>query len=283
MRPLADQTILITGATDGLGRALAHDLARRGAMVLLHGRSDVRLADTRREILEACDEAAVRSYRADFSSLDAVRRLAGEIGGDHQRLDVLVNNAGIGFGPPGGSRQESVDGYDLRFAVNYLAPFLLTTLLLPLLRRSAPARIVNVASAGQQPIDFDDPMLQQHYDGVRAYRQSKLAEIMFTFELAERLRVEDAEVTVNALHPATYMNTKMVFEHGAAPLTAVEDGLEATRQLVIAPELDGKSGLYFDRLREASAQAQAYDPEARRRLWRMSEEWTDSGRGVNLS
>jgi NAD(P)-dependent dehydrogenase (short-subunit alcohol dehydrogenase family) len=275
MRSLTDQTILITGATDGLGRALARDLAGRGATVLLHGRSDARLEQTRTEILDAVDGAGeddVVCYRADFRSLDAVRRLAGEVERDHDRLDVLVNNAGIGFGTPGATREESDDGYELRFAVNYLAPFLLTTLLLPLLRRSSPARIVNVASAGQQPIDFDDPMLQRGYDGVRAYRQSKLAQVMFTFELAERLG-NGAGVTVNALHPATYMDTKMVTEHGQEPWSTVQDGVEATRRLVLAPELEGVTGRYFDQLSQARARSQAYDPEARRRLWQLSEEW----------
>ncbi len=276
MPPLSKQTILITGATDGLGRALASDLAGRGATVLIHGRSQERLDDTRAGILDAVGEAAedrVVCYRADFRSLDAVRALARDVERDHERLDVLVNNAGIGFGPPGATREESDDGYELRFAVNYLAPFLLTTLLLPLLKRSAPARIVNVASAGQQPIDFDDPMLERSYDGIRAYRQSKLAQITFTFELAERLG-DGAGVTVNALHPATFMDTKMVLEHGQEPWTTVQDGLEATRRLVIDPELDGVTGRYFDQLKEARARSQAYDPEARRRLWRLSEEWT---------
>lgn len=274
-------TVLITGATDGLGRALARDLAGRGATVLIHGRSDARLDETRAEILHAVDGAGeddVVCYRADFSSLDAVRRLAREVERDHDRLDVLVNNAGIGFGPPGAAREVSDDGYELRLAVNYLAPFLLTTLLLPLLRRSAPARIVNVASAGQQPIDFDDPMLERSYDGVRAYRQSKLAQVMFTFELAERLG-DDAGVTVNALHPATFMGTKMVIEIGQEPWSTVQDGVEATRRLVIDPELDGVTGRYFDQLSEARARSQAYDPDARRRLWRLSEEWTGTSAG----
>lgn len=136
---------LVTGATDGLGRALAHELASRGATVLVHGRSHARLAETLEEIREATGSDRVRTYRADFASLTEVRRLAEEVERDHDRLDLLVNNAGIGAGPSGTLREESVDGYELRFAINYLAPFLLTNLLLPLLERSAPARIVNVA------------------------------------------------------------------------------------------------------------------------------------------
>src|SRR3989442_1947531 len=202
MRPLDQQTILVTGATDGLGRALAQNLAARGATVLLHGRSPDRLARATQEIRQATLNDRLRVSRADSASPDAVRGPAREIERDQPRLDVLVNNAGIGGGGRHGRRETSADGHELRFAVNYLAPFLLTNLLLPLLRRSAPARIVNVASAGQVPIDFDDPMLERRYHGVRAYRQSKLAEVMFTFELPQQLRaVATTYVTVNALAP----------------------------------------------------------------------------------
>lgn len=273
MRPVEEQKVLITGATDGLGRALAHALASRGAIVLLHGRDQARLSDTLREIREATGRDRLFVYRADFSSLEQVRRLAAEVLGEQERLDVLINNAGIGGGSRGAPREESADGYELRFAVNYLAPFLLTGLLLPLLRRSAPARIVNVASVGQAPIDFDDVMLERRYDGWRAYRQSKLAQVMFTFELAERLCAAGQQgITVNALHPATLMNTKMVYESVGYTMSTIEDGLEATLRLAISPALDGVTGAYFDRLREARADDQAYDRQARQRLWRLSEE-----------
>lgn len=254
----------MTGSTDGLGRALARELVSRGTTVLLHGRNQERLEDAQREV------GATARYLADFSSLQEVRRLASALERDHERLDVLVNNAGIGGGD--GRREQSADGYELRFAVNYLAHFLLTSLLLPLLRRSAPARIVNVASAGQSAIDFDDVMLERRYDAIRAYGQSKLAQIMFTFELAERLRPDDAVVTVNALHPATLMNTKMVYESFGYTMSTVEDGVEATLRLAISPELEGVTGRYFDRLREGRPNRQAEDPEARRRLWDLSEE-----------
>jgi NAD(P)-dependent dehydrogenase (short-subunit alcohol dehydrogenase family) len=254
----------VTGSTDGLGRALARELVSRGATVLLHGRNQERLEDARHEV------GAAATYLGDFSSLAEVRRLASALERDHERLDVLVNNAGIGGGD--GRREESADGYELRFAVNYLAHFLLTSLLLPLLRRSAPARIVNVASAGQAVIDFDDVMLERRYDAVRAYGQSKLAQIMFTFELAERLRADDAGVTVNALHPASLMNTKMVYESFGYTMSTVEEGVEATLRLAISPELQGVTGRYFDRLREGRPNRQAEDPEARRRLWDLSEE-----------
>ena len=263
--------MLVTGATDGLGRALARELAARGAAVLLHGRSRARLEESLGEIRAATGNDRVRAYLADFASLGEVRRLAQALERDCERLDVLVNNAGIGGGPRGGRRETSADGHELRFAVNYLAPFLLTNLLLPLLRRSAPSRVVNVASVGQAPIDFDDVMLERRYDGMQAYSQSKLAQITFTFELAERLRAAGDEVTVNVLHPATLMNTKMVYESFGYTTSTVEEGVAATLRLAIAPELHGVSGRYFNQLREDKAEAQAYDPDARRRLWELSE------------
>jgi NAD(P)-dependent dehydrogenase (short-subunit alcohol dehydrogenase family) len=268
MRPVQQQTVLVTGATDGLGRALARELAGRGATVLLHGRDQERLEETRREIEQATGNDRLDSHRADLSSLQQVRRLGREVAEQQARLDILVNNAGIaGEGP----RELSADGVELRFAVNYLAPFLLTHLLLPLLRRSAPARVVNVSSVGQAPIDFDDVMLERGYDGLRAYRQSKLGQVMFTFELAERLRAAgEPGVTVNALHPATLMDTKMALQTFGYAMSTIQDGVEATLRLAVAPELDGVSGRYFDRLREARANAQAYDRAARRRLWSLS-------------
>jgi len=248
--------VLITGATDGLGRGLARALAAEGHTVLVHGRSQERIDATREEL-----GGETRGYLADLSSLDEVRRLAGEVRDNEPRLDVLVNNAGIGGG---GGREVSADGHELHFAVNYLAGFLLTLELLPLLEASAPARVVNVSSLGQIPIDFDDVMLERDYGGARAYCQSKLAQIMFTIDLAERV---DGDVTVNALHPATYMPTKMV----SSPVSTLEEGVEATRRLVVDPELAGVSGRFYDGLTEAAPDPQAGDPEARRRLWELSE------------
>jgi NAD(P)-dependent dehydrogenase (short-subunit alcohol dehydrogenase family) len=183
---------------------------------------------------------------------------------------VLVNNAGIGTTVPGnGRRQESADGHELRFAVNYLAPFLLTRLLLARLVDSTPARIVNVSSAGQAPIDFDDVMLERGYDGVQAYCQSKLALVMLTLDLAEELR--DRGVTANCLHPGTYMPTKIVRRAGVSPVDSLETGVRATMNLVDSSELADVSGRYFNRVAEARAHAQAYDEVARRRLRDLSE------------
>jgi NAD(P)-dependent dehydrogenase (short-subunit alcohol dehydrogenase family) len=195
-----------------------------------------------------------------------VRALAAAVTAAEPRLDVLVDNAGIGTTVPGGDvRQVSRDGHELRFAVNYLADYLLTRSLLPLLERSAPARIVHVSSAGQAPIDFADPMLTRAYDGTRAYCQSKLAQILATLDTAGGLAARG--VTVNALHPATYMPTKIV----AHPVSTLEQGVRATVRLAVEEDVEGLTGRYFDGTREARAHAQAYDAEARRKLRELSE------------
>jgi NAD(P)-dependent dehydrogenase (short-subunit alcohol dehydrogenase family) len=258
-------TILVTGATDGLGRALATRLAGEGATVLAHARSEERGREALGELLDGPGD--VRLVVGDLASLAEVRALADQV---PDRLDALVNNAGIGSSLPGdGARMESADGYELRFAVNYLAGFLLAALLRERLVAAAPARIVNVASAGQMAIDFDDVMLENGYDGVRAYCQSKLAQVMHAFDLADELRADG--VTATALHPGTYMPTKMVLHAGVTPATPLEQGLEATWRLAADPSLDGVTGAYFNGTREARADAQAYDVGARRQLRELSE------------
>jgi NAD(P)-dependent dehydrogenase (short-subunit alcohol dehydrogenase family) len=265
---VADQrTIVITGATDGLGKALASDLAPGGGRLILHGRDEQK----GRALIEELRPRATGELewrRADLSSLDQVRDLADELL-EEDRIDVLVNNAGIGTA---GDREESAEGHELTFAVNYLAPFLLTRRLLPLIKTSAPARIVNVTSAGQAPIDFDDVMLEHGYSGVQAYCQSKLGLVMFTFDLAEEL--EGSGVTANCLHPGTYLPTNMVRRAGVEPVTPLEDGVEATMRLITSPELDGVNGHYFDGTSESAPHPQAEDPEARRQLRELSSELT---------
>ena len=199
-----------------------------------------------------------------------MRALADRVNAGEQRLDALVNNAGIGTTLPGdGARQVSADGYELRFQVNYLAHYLLTRLLLPLLERSAPARIVNVSSAGQAPIDFDDVMLERHYEGYLAYCRSKLAQIMSTIALADELAGRG--VTVNALHPGTFMPTKIVTHAGIDPLTSLDQGVDATVWLVADPAIDGVTGRNFDGQRESRTSAEGADPAARRRLRELSD------------
>ena len=265
------KTALVTGSTDGVGRRVAERLGAMGARVLLHGRDRFR-GEQIAAAIRAAGNPDVEFLAADLSSVSEVRRLAGAVRDAHPRLDILINNAGVGSGGSRGVRQISGDGFELRFAVNYLAGFLLTTLLLPLLRASAPARIVNVASAGQSPIDFDDVMLERNYSGGRAYTQSKLAQIMFTFDLARELA--GSGVTVNALHPATYMDTTMVRQSGVAPMSTVDEGADAILNLAVAPALADVSGQYFNRLQRARADAQAYDERARSTLRELSQRLT---------
>ena len=270
MRPINEQTILITGATNGLGREFARSLAQQGATLLMHGR-DLKLGlETVGEIKEATGNQHLQFFQADLSSLRQVDGLAQQIISGVNRLDVLVNNAGVGFGIDTSNREVSSDGYELRFAVNYLAPYLLTERLISLLKTSAPARIVNVASVGQAPLRFENIMFTHGYDGVTAYRQSKLAMVAWTFDLAERLA--GSGITVNALHPASLMPTKMVLEAGWQTMSSVEEGLKAILRLVIDPLLQNVTGEYFDGLRLAKANAQAYDKTVQQQLAALSQE-----------
>jgi NAD(P)-dependent dehydrogenase (short-subunit alcohol dehydrogenase family) len=256
VRPLEEQRILVTGSTDGLGRGVATELARRGARVLVHGRDPGKVDEVAREV------DAEAGLVADLADLAQVRRLADEAG----ELDALVNNAGV----IESERRESADGYELTLAVNHLSHFLLTELVLPRMRE--PARIVNVSSVGQATLDWGDLMFERGYDGYTAYAKSKLAQVLFTVELAERLAGRD--VTVNALHPATLMDTKMVTGNLGRPRSTVEEGVEAVVRLVADPALDGVTGRFFDGTRESGAHPQAYDVGARRRLWEESERLT---------
>src|ERR1700676_2036479 len=265
------KTVLITGSTDGVGRRRAPGLAAAGAKVLIHGRDKAR-AETLVDEIKRAGHAAPTFYQADLSSLAGVRQFAQAVTAGHQRLDVFISNAGIGSQNEGPERQTSQDGYELRFAVNYLSGFLLANLLLPLLKASAPSRVVNVASLGQHPIDFDDVMITRGYSGSRAYAQSKLSQIMFTTDLAEQLR--GSGVTVNSLHPATYMNTTMVRAGGITPISTVEQGGEAILHLAVGDDVAGKSGLFFNGMNQARANAQAYDAAARKRLRELSLELT---------
>lgn len=260
MRPVESQTVLVTGATSGLGRALTERLAELGATVVAHGRDADRLARMAEEIEDATGRR-VDTVRADLADLAEVDRLADTVLERHPALHALVNNAGVGFGPPDGERELSRDGIELRFAVNHLASYALARRLFDLLVASAPARIVQVASAGQLALDPEDPFTQQEYDGVTAYRRSKLAQIMATYDLAADLLGTD--VTANALHPATFMDTAMVRESGQEPFSTVDEGLAATLRLVVDPDLDGVSGRYFAGTTEAPTDPQADDPAAR--------------------
>lgn len=276
MKPIDELVMLVTGSTDGIGMITAHELARMGATVLVHGRSSDMCRRTVTAIREHSGNGRVSSYIGDLSSLTEVRAMAQQIVSDLPGLDVLINNAGVGPGNLSDrNRRLSQDGHELLFAVNYLAPFLLTHLLLPVLGESDSARIVNVTSAAQEEINFDDVMLERGYDPWRAYAQSKLALTMFTFDMAEGLK--DRGITANCLHPGSLLDTKMVRESSVSPLGSAESGAEVEVYVAISPELEGRTGLYFDRKTEARAHEQAYDPEARARLRRISEKLTEIG------
>lgn len=264
---MADRTVLITGATDGLGRELAVRLGAAGARLILHGRNPDRAATVAAEV-SAAGGHAPRIVLADLSRLAEVDRLADEIVSRTARLDVLVNNAGSG-GRSDGKRELTADGNELIWAVNHLAPYRLTRRLLPLLQTSAPVRVVNVASAGQQEIDFDDPTPERDYNAYAAYCRSKLAMIMATIEYAEEL--DGTGVTVNALHPATLMPTTMVRESGVTPISTLAEGADATLRLICDPGLSQTTGQYFNGTRRSHPHAQADDPKARRRLLEISD------------
>jgi NAD(P)-dependent dehydrogenase (short-subunit alcohol dehydrogenase family) len=268
----ADSVVLVTGATQGLGRHVALALARPGATLLLHGRDASRLEDVAADVAAAAPDVAVRTYLADFADLVAVRSLAAQVLAGERRLDVLVNNAAVGGGVDPSLREVSRQGYELRLAVNHLAPYLLTRELLPLLEASAPARVVNVASIGQAPVDFDDVMLERSYEGIHAYCRSKLAMIAATFAQADELAARG--ISINAIHPAHLMETQMVRQSGFVPATSIEDGVRPTIRLVVDPTLASVTGRYFDRFDDRPAHPQAHDPAARTRLMALTRDLT---------
>ena len=261
------QVVLVTGSTSGLGREVALRLGAMGWHVIVHGRSQERGLEVVDEI-NSQGPGNARFYRADLASFDQTREFGESLLRDYERMDVLVNNAGFGSAP--NERLVSEDGHEFRFQVNYLSTFLLTHMLMPRLHSSQPSRIVNVSSLAQSPIDFDDVMIENNFSGGRAYGQSKLAQIMFTFDLDEEL--DDTDIMVNSLHPATYMPTGMVLRAGAQPRATIDEGADAVMQLVVSDEIEG--GQFFRGLVPARANDQAYDMQARASLKALSRELT---------
>jgi retinol dehydrogenase-12 len=282
---LNDKVALVTGATAGIGLVTARALARRGATVVLVGRDPARTAAAVDQVRRDSGHDAVESLLADLSSQADVRRLAGEFRARHDRLDILVNNAGAMFF----ERRESVDGIELTLALNHLAYFLLTNLLLEPLRAAAPSRVVVVASDAHRMVkgfNFDDPQGQRRYKGLRTYAQSKLANLLFAFELTRRL--EGTRVTVNAVHPGFVATNffdgigrgKWLFRT-LARLVAIDPEKGAATSIYVAssPDVEGLTGLYFEKSREARPSPAALDREAARRLWDLSAAWTKLGPG----
>ena len=273
------KTCLVTGATAGIGFVACRELARYGARVLLAGRTRETADDAAARIREAVPAATVEPLAADLSSQAAVRALAREVADKAERLDVLVNNAGGIFL----ERRETVDGIETTFAVNHLAPFLLTNLLLPLSRATPGARIVNVASGAHRGVtlDFDDLEGRRQYSGWRAYQRSKLANILFTRELARRVRGE--RIAANCLHPG-YVNTQIFRDatwkglvmRAFANAFAItpEAGAATTLHLAASPDVEGVSGEYFVRCRPAATSKAARDMAAAGRLWEVSAKMT---------
>jgi NAD(P)-dependent dehydrogenase (short-subunit alcohol dehydrogenase family) len=275
---------LVTGATSGIGQVTALELARRGAHVIIVGRSLKRCDDTVTGIRAATGATSVEHLVADLSSLAELKRLAGEVCNRAPRLDVLVNNAGAMFW----KRKESVDGIEMTLALNHLAYFRLTNLLLPLLTQSAPARIISVASDAHTgtSIKFDDIQAKRRYSGWQAYKQSKLANILFTYELARR--IAGTGVSANTLHPG-FVRTRFlnVFNEAwsgwlirrVADVVALspEQGARTSIFLASSPEVEGMSGRYFVKQKPAVSSPQSQDQAAAGRLWKLSEELTGDG------
>jgi NAD(P)-dependent dehydrogenase (short-subunit alcohol dehydrogenase family) len=259
------KTVLITGSTDGLGREVARRVAARAAHVIVHGRNQERGKAVVDEIAKE-GKGTARFYAADLASLAEVRTLADTLKRDYKRIDVLVNNAGV---LSMANRQVSKDGHELHFAVNYLAGFLLTRSLLPTVTASAPSRIVNVASVAQSPIDFSDVMLERPGRASQGYGQSKLAQILFTVDLAEELKGKN--VVVTALHPATMMDTTMVKQSGMQARATVDEGATAVMQQITGTV---ESGQYYNGLQAARPNAQAFDANARAQLRALSQKLT---------
>jgi NAD(P)-dependent dehydrogenase (short-subunit alcohol dehydrogenase family) len=257
--------VLVTGSTDGLGRELARRLAAEGAHVIVHGRNATRGSALVDEIT-ASGKGSAKFFQADFASLGEVRRFADAISRAYPRLDLLVNNAGIFLRD---ERQVSADGHELTFAVNYLAGYLLTWRLVPLLEKGREPRVVNVSSRSAAPIDFTDVMLERGYTGYRAYSQSKLAQVMFTVDMATALKPKG--IVVQAVHPATGMDTTLIATAGLTPRTSVDEGAAAVMHVIAT---DAPSGSYFMGQAVATPHAQASDADARRQLRDVSRRLT---------
>ncbi|BAK94453.1 SDR family NAD(P)-dependent oxidoreductase [Tetragenococcus halophilus] len=269
MKSLSESTVLITGATDGLGKMTAERFAKQGAKVLLHGRNEEKGFKTIEEIQQTTGNQNLKYFNGDFASLQSVAKLAEKIIANSEKIDLLINNAGIGGSPKSQKQRElSQDGYELRWSINYLAQVLLTRKLLPMMKDHA--RIINVASVGQAPIDFNDINMENHYEGYLAYERSKLALIMFTFDLAAEL--QERKIHVNALHPATLMSTSMVKDHFGQAQSSVEEGFSAVEFLATSKELDEVTGKYFEGKTQAQANAQAYDKAARKKLRQVTKD-----------
>lgn len=281
------KTVLVSGATNGIGKVTARELAKMGSQVVIIGRNKARTQETVREIQTASGNQQVHSLVGDLSLMSEVRRVAEEFKQQFARLDVLVNNAGGIFA----QRQETREGNEMTLALNHLNYFLLTHLLMDRLKASAPARIVNVASAAHMgdPLRVDDLQAQQAYGlgGYKAYQQSKLMNIMFTYELARRLA--GSGITANVLHPGLVATGFGKNNSGLMGLLngiftsfglSPEDGAKTSIYLAASPEVEGVTGKYFDKCKAVASSKASYDEAAQRQLWTMSEQLVGLAAGV---
>ncbi len=259
------RTALVTGATDGIGKQTAIELAKRGFRVLVHGRNEAKAESAAREIANQVNGAQVAAVHGDLSSLAEVRKLASRVSEKAPRLEVLVNNAGV-FAK---ERSLTVDGFELSMGVNHFAPFLLSLLLLPTLRSESDARIVNVSSVAHNRgrIPFDDLTFEKSFDGYAAYAASKLANVLFTHALARR--VAGSTVTTNALHPGV-ITTKLLKTGFGVDGASLEQGAATSVKLATDPALAGISGKYFSDEREATSSKASHDENDEERLWELS-------------
>ncbi len=263
---MEDRVVLITGSTDGIGKQTALELAQRGIRILVHGKDPKRGKRVIEEISRASESSKLELFIADLSSLNQVRNLAERIRQENDHLDVLINNAGVYEK----NYRVSKDGFEMTFAVNHLAHFLLTMLLLDIIKKAPQGRIINVSSIAHfnsPDIEFDNLDLKKRYSGYAAYAQSKLCNVLFTYELAERLK--GTNVTVNCLHPGV-IDTKLMrasFSMGGAPVT---EGAQTPVYLATAPELRNTSGHFFCDQQETASSIYSYDSEVRKQLWQIS-------------
>lgn len=276
---MKNKVCLVTGATAGIGKVTARVLAEQGAKVIIVGRNKEKCIQTTNEIRELTKNPSVEYILSDLSKQKDVKKLAEQFKNKYDRLDVLINNAGVNRY----RREETVDGIEVNFAVNHLAPFLLTNLLLEVIKTSAPARIINVSSSGHsgKSINFDDIQSKTNYNGMDVYGKSKLANLLFTYELARRL--EGTDVTVNAVHPGV-VATDIASNYGGIFkyllkiiklfVLNVEQGAKPSIFLATSPDVKNITGKYYSKMKMAPSSKESYNEEDAKRLWEISSKIT---------